>query len=265
VVALGNEEQRQVQKYQLSPEDRILANAVQFLIDGHEEDAANVLLSCSLTITETDRTQWSNGDLCKELTITLVGPRAAYDILYYGGEPTPQAIRYALNAVLPPLTCVGSIVPRAERMDIDANWRAQMLEIARGKGVHNQGCEINSGQMFTWNGLRFRSLSEVHIAQSLQRAGLLFLPNCMARLRGPDGPENKEADFLVCCNGTWGLLEVDGEPFHPPSRVAWDHARDRLFRGHGIKVVEHFDATECYRDPDGVVVRFLEILRKASS
>jgi very-short-patch-repair endonuclease len=87
----------------------------------------------------------------------------------------------------------------------------------------------------------------------------------MARLQGPDGPENKEADFLVCYNGTWGLLEVDGEPFHPPSRVAWDHARDRLFRAHGIKVVEHFDATECYRDPDSVIVRFLEILRNASS
>src|SRR5437764_8730543 len=154
-------------------------------------------------------------------------------------------------------------MPRAELIAIDANWRAEMLEIARGKGVHNQCGEIHAGQMLTWKNLRFRSQSEVRIAQALERAGVLFLPNCMAHLRGLDGPENKEADFLVCHNGKWGLLEVDGEPFHPPSRVALDHARDRLFRAHGIKVVEHFNATECYNEPSSVVGRFLEILMKA--
>jgi hypothetical protein len=117
--------------------------------------------------------------------------------------------------------------------------------------------------MLTWKNLRFRSQSEVRIAQALERAGALFLPNCMAHLQGLDGPENKEADFLVCHNGKWGILEVDGEPFHPPKRTAQDHERDRLFRAHGIRVVEHFTATDCYNEPGSVVGRFLEILMQA--
>jgi len=114
-----------------------------------------------------------------------------------------------------------------------------------------------------WNNLRFRSASEVQIAQALDRAGVLFLPNCKARLGLPESRRNREADFLVGYEGKWGILEVDGEPFHPPSRTAEDHERDRLFHDHGILVVEHFDANKCYENPDDVVRRFLEILKKA--
>jgi len=55
-------------------------------------------------------------------------------------------------------------------------------------------------------------------------------------------------------------LKVDGEPFHPPSRTVHDHTRDRLFKEHGIRVVEHFDASECFERPDDVVARFLKLL-----
>ena len=53
----------------------------------------------------------------------------------------------------------------------------------------------------------------------------------------------------------------NGEPFHPATRTVEDHKRDRLFRSHGIQVVEHFDATECYKDPDRVVRDFLKLLK----
>ena len=85
----------------------------------------------------------------------------------------------------------------------------------------------------------------------------------MARLNHAEGRKNREADFIVLLDGKVGILEVDGEPFHPPSRAAQDHERDRLFKTHGIKVVEHFDAGECFENSDGVVLKFLEILRKA--
>ena len=102
--------------------------------------------------------------------------------------------------------------------------------------------------------------SEVRIAQALDRAEVLFLPNCMARLGVADDRKNREADFLVCASGKWGILEVDGEPFHPPSRTVHDHTRDRLFKDHGIRVVEHFDADACFEQPDEVVMRFLKLL-----
>jgi hypothetical protein len=135
-----------------------------------------------------------------------------------------------------------------------------LLEIARGKGVHNQAVEAKAPCI--WNNLRFRSSTEMKIAQALDRANVLFLPNCMARLGLQGDRRNREADFLVCDEGKWGILEVDGEPFHPASRTAQDHERDRLFRSHGILLVEHFDAGECWDDAEKVVQKFLSLLRK---
>jgi very-short-patch-repair endonuclease len=74
---------------------------------------------------------------------------------------------------------------------------------------------------------------------------------------------NREADFFVYCDGRWGILEVDGEPFHPPSRTVQDHERDRLFKGHGIQVIEHFDSVECFEHPENVVQTFLNLLRRS--
>ena len=87
-------------------------------------------------------------------------------------------------------------------------------------------------EIVEWGNLRFRSQSEVRIAKALDAVWVLFLPNCLARLNSNFGRFTKEADFLVCANGKWGILEVDG-PFHP--RAADDHERDRLFQQHGIR------------------------------
>jgi hypothetical protein len=39
-----------------------------------------------------------------------------------------------------------------------------------------------------------------------------------------------------------------------------DHERDRLFRAYGVRVVEHFDAGQCFNKSDEVVARFLALL-----
>jgi hypothetical protein len=104
--------------------------------------------------------------------------------------------------------------------------------------------------------------SEARLAQALEKAGVLFLPNGSARLGLARERCNKEADFLVCRHGRWGILEVDGEPFHPPSRMTEDPERDRLFKSHGVLVVEHFDAAECFENAEGVIQKFLFILAR---
>jgi hypothetical protein len=246
---------------QPTSDDQLLASATRFLIDGQEEDAANVLLSCSLSIWESGDTWYVGDELHSALHVKLTGPRAAYKILRNEDHPITKAIRRALEAVLPEGTYIKHFTVHAELIDIDPDWRTELLEIARGKGVHNQAVGAMSARV--WNNLRFRSESEVRVAQALDRAGVLFLPNCKARLGSSTSRRNREADFLVCHKGKWGILEVDGEPFHPPSRAAEDHERDRLFRSHGMLIVEHFDASKCYNDPEGVVHRFLEILEKA--
>jgi hypothetical protein len=142
--------------------------------------------------------------------------------------------------------------------DIDPDWRQELLEIARGKGAHNQA--VKDAHARTWKNLRFRSQSEIRIAQAFDDAGVFFLPNCMGRLGAPTERRNREADFLVCQDAKWGILEVDGEPFHPPSRTVQDHERDRLFKAQGLRVIEHFDASRCFEKPNEVVQEFLKIL-----
>jgi hypothetical protein len=133
------------------------------------------------------------------------------------------------------------------------------LEACQNNVQTNQGVSA----YHKWNNLRFRSGHEIKIAEALERVGVLFYPNCKGRLNTSVGRENKETDFLVFYQGKWGILEVDGEPLHPPSRTVHDHERDRLFKVHGIRVVEHYDANRCWEQPDEVVQEFLEILRQA--
>ena len=183
------------------------------------------------------------------------------ELLKNESHPVTQAVRRAIEAVLPTGFYMKHYTVDAQLMDIDPDWRTELLEIARGRGIHNQARQNMAG--LVWRNLGFRSKSEIRIAQALDRLGVLYLPNCLARVDAPDRRKNREADFLACENGKWGILEVDGEPFHPPSRTVQDHERDRLFRLHGIRIVEHFDASECFNNPDQVVAKFLEPLRKS--
>jgi hypothetical protein len=112
-----------------------------------------------------------------------------------------------------------------------------------------------------WQNLSFSSVSEVKIAQALDRVGVLFFPNCRGRLTTTEGRRNRECDFLICYEGIWGILEVDGEPYHPASRAAEDHKRDGFFLDHGVWVYR-FDSNDCFKCPDSVVRRFLERLKR---
>ncbi len=126
--------------------------------------------------------------------------------------------------------------------------------------ANNQGVQFNPDyKTHTWQRLTFRSKTEIKIAEALDRAEVLFLPNCLARLNTPNGRANKEADFLICYNGKWGILEVDG-PYHTPERRVEEQERERIFRRHGIKVVERFDSSRCSENPDEVVQEFFKML-----
>lgn len=277
--------------------DQIQASAARFLIDGGEEDAASVLLACQVEVWTSGDTWWAGDEVTEAVHVELTGPRAAYDALnreatidqhddFFGvpfqdrGEQNqgvamfveeavrPElplvvkpAIQKAIEAVLPTGSYVKHLTVQAEMVDIDATWREELLEIARGRGVTNQGVAIRDAPLYTWKNLRFRSKTEMKIAQALDRAGVMFWPNCIGRLGlGEELRANREGDFLVCDRGRFGILEVDGEVFHPPSRAAQDHDRSRAFKQHGVRVVEHYDAGRCWGDPDGVVAEFLSLL-----
>lgn len=234
--------------------DRLLASAARFLIDGGERDEATLLLSCTLSHEVIN--QWQEGE---EINVILAGPRSAFVVLADYSNSITQSIHDSIRAIVPHSMQISAFIARGSLISVEEGWRNELLDIARGKTVHNQG--LTTEQHFTWMDLHFRSPPEISVAQALEKAGVLFFPNCRARLNGGAGTRTtREPDFLICDKGRWGILEVDGETYHPPSRTTQDHERDRLFKAHGIRVVEHFDAQECKDKPDLVVKRFLNIL-----
>ncbi len=243
-------------------DERMLASAVRYLIEGNEMEAVQVLLAAEVEAFERDEdavlnVAWLPGT--QTISLHFVGPRFVHEVMSDEDSDTYRAIVSAFEAVLPADATLGTVTSRAEIVEVGPNWREEMRDAGSG-AVHNQAADAREVRI--WNGLRFLSESEVRIAQALDRAGVWFLPNCKGRL-GLSDRFNRAADFLVCVEGKWGILEVDGEPFHPPARTVHDHQRDRLFKSHGIRVAEHFDATECYEQPDDVVARFLAIVHQA--
>jgi len=203
-------------------------------------------------------------------SIALVGPRVAYDAYHatmevldepmgtpYEVVPVKDAVQRAFEAIVPAHTELREILIRVQLVDVQPDWREELREIAHGRRVHNQGVDIPGREIIEWGNLRFRSQSEARIAKALDATGVLFLPNCLARLATGNGRGTREADFLVCASGKGGILEVDG-PYHP--RAADDHERDRLFQQHGIKVTQRFTAEECYSNAPAVVQKFPALL-----
>ena len=246
------------------PLEQIIASAAKFLIEGEEYSAASALLACQPeSFTEVD-SAWSGNETVTGLGFTMRGPRVAHDLLKDRDSPICEAMYNAVNAVLPTNYYVRYINVRGELVPLSPGWKEELINLARGRTITNQGVPYEGESPRIWKGLRFRSATEVKIADALDHAGVFFLPNCLGRLNGEDGMRrNREADFLVCHQGHWGIIEIDGEPYHPAARAAEDHKRDRLFRQHGIKTVERFPATECYEAPGLIVQRFLEILDRA--
>jgi hypothetical protein len=243
--------------------NQIIASAAKFLIEGEEFEAASVLLACQPDSISIDETAFGEDEEFSGISILLRGPRSVCDLMADKESSYRTAIKRALNAVLPVNEYLSRVWVRAELVTLSPGWKEELTNLARGRMITNQGIVREGDTTRIWKGLRFRSATEVRIADALDQAEVFFLPNCLGRLSAEDGSRaNREADFLVCHRGHWGILEIDGEPFHPAARAAEDHKRDRLFRLHGIRVVERFSATECYEQPEAVVSRFLAVLAK---
>jgi hypothetical protein len=186
---------------------KLLANATNFLIQGQDFTEASILLLCRI-----DVSIWDEYADFTKLAISLISNRAIYHIINDEANPSTIAICRAFNAVLPYDTSVGRldcIVQLSD--DFDADWREKMLAMIEGKMPLNQCLPIQEKPRHSWAYLLFRSPVEITIAQTLDKNRVLFLPNCMARLGIPGARENKEADFLVCYVGKWGILEINGD------------------------------------------------------
>lgn len=239
--------------------DRFMASMARFLIEGDERDEARLLLAC--TVESEAHAGYIEFEPCKELVLTFYGPRRVYDLLSDRFSNLYASFRNAAEAMMPSGFDFPVIVARAAVVvPNSADWRNELLAILDGRDVDNQAIGFKATR--TYEGLRFRSESEVRIAQALDRAGVMYVPNCRARIGSVGQRRNCEADFLIMLDGRWGVLEVDGEQWHA-GLASRDHERDRPFHFHGAHKVQRFDAGECFENPDGVVAKFLALLRRA--
>ena len=240
---------------ELPEKELLLASTINFLIEGQEfYEASLLLLLCAdieVQVSESYRESTA-------LIIVILGSRAIYEIIHGDDKHVKETIKQAFNAVLPLDMHVDFITSRVQLVEIDSQWR---LKLSQSKKALNQGIPIKDSTRFPWENLYFRSPHEIAIAKELNEHEVFFLPNCMARFGSaiPSNRKNREADFLVCYDGKWGIIEVDGEINH---RAAEDHDRDRLFRSHRIRVIERFTAKQCTNEPKKVVREFLDLLNK---
>ncbi|MEB3249765.1 MAG: hypothetical protein VKK07_10515 [Merismopediaceae bacterium] len=161
------------------------------------------------------------------------------------------------------------------RDDIPLTYRVKLVEIEEGwqnivknliANSQNPNQAVITEKVFVkkekntllYNEMKFASKTEIRIAQELENRKILFFPLPLA-VRADTGNfynDHREVDFLICQDGTWGILEVS---FHQ-DRYEKDSEKDSWFKKSGILCIQHYTAERCWNHPQEVVDEFLSIL-----
>ncbi len=155
---------------------------------------------------------------------------------------------------------------RVKLLEIEEDWKKTIKFLITKSKELNQGrvSEIvftrKGKEMLVYNEMKFASQSEIRIAQELENRGILFFPLPLAVKceTGEFYKDHREADFLICLDGTFGILEI---AYHQ-HRYEQDKEKDAWFKKSGILCIEHYTAERCYKHPSTVVNEFLNILAK---
>lgn len=228
--------------------ERVLKGIVERLIHKEDNETALRLLNCEINA-EFDRDDFGYD----YYEIHLIAQQPDFDSL----KPQEEYLQTTINEVLNGTTrdvcnCLTICLPLPELED---GWRENLRAVIRGDKIVNQGVLVSQAP-YEYRGLYFRSKTEIKIAEILDKVGLLYFPLPVACLKG----KSREPDFLIRTpSGKWGILEVQGEPYHPATRADQDHARSRAFMQFGIPV-QFFSSERCYRDPEGVIREFIKIV-----
>jgi hypothetical protein len=227
----------------------LLKAALGFALRGHDgREVCHALIDCDVAVTvlaEPDK------DGQPVYDVILTAPQKAYDLL---APPSKQYLGVVFDF------CMTSPAepPYFNSLHVHLGPDASLMKVIPLPG--NQA--LGGPRKVTWNQLHFRSETELRLAQALDEVGVMFLPNCSARLGNVEARRRLEPDFLICHEGRWGVLEAHGSEWHPPERKVEEEERARTFRRHGIRVVEHYDAGRCFTEPREVVADFLRLLER---
>jgi hypothetical protein len=160
--------------------------------------------------------------------------------------------------VLPPRIECWDVRVKVRNDPVPDTWRDD-LKASMGRGPVNQGSVpgIPPGKYLSSDGLRYRSKTEMVIAEELKRRKIIFFPLPAAVI---GGKAIREPDFVLIDGARVGVLEIHGEPWHPPSRAAEENAQAMPYRLAGaIHLI--VDSKEAYNAPSVVIDKLLALMR----
>jgi hypothetical protein len=238
--------------------------AVDLLWFKGAKDKALLLLNCDVRASwKIEDSSWPNAPTRWRVDVYLAGPPAVYQALVDIFEARSDLVTEAFRAAASSGDGFEELDRVYIRLEVEPpylGWReTHAAQIQGDVAPTNQGVVGSFQPSFKWNGLGFRSKTETVIAAALARRGLLFFPNAAAVA----GSQKREPDFVICTpEGKWGILEINGDDYHPPERFAQESERARWFKKLGIPIVEAYDARWCYNEPDNVIDEFLQLLSR---
>lgn len=245
-------------------ENQLLQTTIAYLIEWNLHDIASLLVESELNVIY-DSNSYGFEHCLEEIIIDL--PISTYNIVEKS-DRYKNAISRALNKIAHK-HIVGSDFPvvfRIKLIALEENWKEKVKELISNFKEPNQGVItekifLRDGKVpILYNEMKFGSKSEIRIAEELEEKKVLFFPLPLA-VRSDTGiayRDHREPDFLICLNGTWGILEVS---YHP-DRYEKDSEKDTWFKQSGILCVQHYTSERCYNSPKEVVTEFLDILEK---
>ncbi|HEX9414431.1 MAG TPA: hypothetical protein VF916_13075, partial [Ktedonobacterales bacterium] len=138
----------------------VQARAVDALRAHGDPLAADLLASCTVNLTQ---------DEAGDVSLEVVGPLVSQPGLFDLRQPMAATLGAALREALPPGVWVERLVARpAEEPRHTSTVSAQQVALP-ANGLNQAAGELAPR---TWSGMRFRSESELHLAQALDRAGV---------------------------------------------------------------------------------------------
>jgi hypothetical protein len=155
---------------------------------------------------------------------------------------------------------------RIKLLEVEKGWQNITRSLIANSEHPNQAVITekvflrNKKEPYIYNEMKFASQAEIRIAQEFEARRILFFPLPLA-VRAESGTfyeDHREVDFLICNNGTWGILEVS---YHP-DRFEKDAEKDTWFKKSGILCIQHYSAERCYKNAAEVVAEFLTILNQ---
>lgn len=239
---------------------------VQLLINSERKDCAAIIVDAELSFNY----EWDEYNSCNYISGLIIFLPFNLMLIALNNE---EILNYLRNTFL--LIASGHIwndmqkfplYYRIQLLEIEEKWQKTIkFLIAQSKDL-NQGLVTekvlarNGREPIIYNEIKFASQSEIRIAQELEAKGILFFPLPLA-VRHETGniyEDHREVDFLVCLDGTFGILEIS---FHE-GRYEKDKEKDAWFKKSGILCIEHYPAEKCYNQPKVVVEEFLSFLSK---